>query len=250
MIRVAAAALAALLLGGCAPSGDPVASPSATPSASPTTYQPFRRSPGTSTPTRYTSYAVDAKGSSVAVYDKPSGTRVRSFANPQPTGAPLVFMLDTERGDWLRVFLPARPNGSRGWIRRRDVTVRGVTYRIDVARGAHELRLYRLDKLVKTYPVGIGTGDTPTPGGTFYLKELLQPPNPDGAYGPYAYGLSGFSNVITSFNGGDGVIGIHGTNDPSSVGKDVSHGCIRMYNADIVYLASRLPLGTPVRILP
>ncbi len=55
--------------------------------------------------------------------------------------------------------------------------------------------------------------------------------------------------MLTSFNGGDGVIGIHGTNDPSSVGRDVSHGCIRLRNADVTYLAERLPLGTPVRIL-
>lgn len=67
-------------------------------------------------------------------------------------------------------------------------------------------------------------------------------------YGPYAYGLSGFSNVLTEFNGGDGVIGIHGTNDPSSIGRDVSHRCIRMSNTGITTLAAILPLGTPVEI--
>ncbi|HLF41857.1 MAG TPA: L,D-transpeptidase, partial [Acidimicrobiia bacterium] len=96
---------------------------------------------------------------------------------------------------------------------------------------------------------GIGTRDTPTPGGIFYIKELLQPPNPRGAYGPYAFGLSGFSNVLESFAGGDGVIGIHGTNDPTTVGKDVSHGCIRLRNEDLLELVERVPLGTPVAIL-
>lgn len=62
------------------------------------------------------------------------------------------------------------------------------------------------------------------------------------------YGLSGFSNVLTEFNGGDGVIGIHGTNDPSSIGRDVSHGCIRMSNTGITTLAATLPLGTPVEV--
>jgi lipoprotein-anchoring transpeptidase ErfK/SrfK len=56
--------------------------------------------------------------------------------------------------------------------------------------------------------------------------------------------------VLTSFAGGDGVIGIHGTNDPSSIGTDVSHGCIRMSNEGITRLAKVLPLGTPVEILP
>lgn len=240
--------MTALLLAGCAaPARPPVAAPS-TASASPTP-PPLRHSIAPPKPLTYPSYAVDANGASVAVHDRPGGRVVREFANPQPSGAPLVFMLDVEQGEWLRVHLPARPNGSTGWVRRADVTVRGVTYRVDVARAAHELRLYERDVLVRTFPVGIGTRRTPTPGGTFYLKELLTPPDPEGDYGPYAYGLSGFSNVLTSFNGGDGVIGIHGTNAPSSIGRDVSHGCIRMRNADITYLAQRLPLGTPVRIL-
>jgi lipoprotein-anchoring transpeptidase ErfK/SrfK len=79
---------------------------------------------------------------------------------------------------------------------------------------------------------------------------LLQPPDPNGVYGAFAYGLSGFSNVLTSFAGGEGVVGIHGTNDPSSIGKDVSAGCIRMSNEGIKKLAARLPLGVPVEIKP
>jgi hypothetical protein len=71
-------------------------------------------------------------------------------------------------------------------------------------------------------PVGRGTGTTP--GGVFYLKELLRPRDPKGAYGPFAYGLSGYSEVLDEFLGGDGQIGIHDTNDPGSVGRSVSHG--------------------------
>ncbi|HVF04421.1 MAG TPA: L,D-transpeptidase [Frankiaceae bacterium] len=248
MLRALALVVAVLLTAACAPpdAAPPRASASATPSRSGLRYRPGSASPSAT----FTSYAVDARRVRVGVYDRPGGTVVRTLANPQPSGAPLVFLLDSERGDWLRVHLPVRPNGSTGWVRRRDVTVRGVTYRLDVLRAAHELRLYRHGALVKTFPVGIGTTNTPTPGGTFYLKELLRPPDPSGDYGPYAYGLSGFSNVLTSFRGGDGVIGIHGTNDPSSVGRDVSHGCIRLRNADVTYLAKRLPLGTPVRVLP
>jgi hypothetical protein len=247
--------LAALLLAGCAaspaPRGAATGTPQGTPSATGTvTPPPLRHDFGTpSVAPEFPSYAVDAKGARVSVYAHAGSGSVRTFDNPTSSGAPLVFLLDREQGDWLRVFLPARPNGSTGWVRRRDVAVRGVTYRVDVLRGSHTLELYERDVLVKTFPVAIGTGNTPTPGGTFYLKELLKPPNPNGDYGPYAYGLSGFSNVLTTFNGGDGVIGIHGTNDPSAIGHDVSHGCIRLRNADITYLAQRLPLGTPVRIL-
>ena len=110
--------------------------------------------------------------------------------------------------------------------------------------------MYQGGTIVDVEPVGLGTRDTPTPGGSYYTKELLRPPNPNGPYGPFAYGLSGFSNVLTDFAGGDGVIGIHGTNDPSLLGHDVSHGCIRMSNAGITNLVSVLPLGVPVDIRP
>ena len=46
----------------------------------------------------------------------------------------------------------------------------------------------------------------------------------------------------------DGILGIHGTNDPSAIGTDVSHGCIRMTNEHITVLANTLPAGTPVRV--
>ena len=96
--------------------------------------------------------------------------------------------------------------------------------------------------------MGIGAGETPTPFGHFYLVALIKPPTPDSIYGAYAYGLSAFSKVITTWKWG-GVIGLHGTNEPSSVGHSVSHGCIRMRNRNILFLVHRLPLGTPITIL-
>ncbi len=218
--------------------------------------QPSGKPSGASTPPApvtipgsSTSYAAWANGSTVQVRSSPGGAVVRTLSNPIPSGAPLTFLLARRSGDWLRVYLPQRPNGSTGWVRASDVSLHFNPYRVDVSRSAHLVRVYRSGGLVRSYPIGVGTGSTPTPGGTFYLKELIRTTNPGGAYGPYAYGLSGFSNVLTSFGGGDGVIGLHGTNDPSSVGRDVSHGCIRLRNADITALTHLLPLGTPVRIL-
>ncbi|HYX44554.1 MAG TPA: L,D-transpeptidase, partial [Acidimicrobiales bacterium] len=104
--------------------------------------------------------------------------------------------------------------------------------------------------------IGVGTANTPTPGGLYFTKELIQIEDaagnlyPNGPYGPYAYGLSGFSDVLDSFGGGDGALGLHGTNDPSSLGRDVSHGCIRMSNEGITALAGVLPLGVPVEVRP
>ena len=93
-----------------------------------------------------------------------------------------------------------------------------------------------------------GPSVLPTPTGTYFIVELLKQPNPHGVYGPYAFGLSAFSNVLTSFGGGPGQIGLHGTDDPSRLGTNVSHGCIRISNVGITKLARLLPLGTPVLI--
>jgi lipoprotein-anchoring transpeptidase ErfK/SrfK len=105
--------------------------------------------------------------------------------------------------------------------------------------------------LVERDPVGVGRrAVTPTPFGLYYVTELLKQSDPAGPYGPYAFGLSAHSDVLHEFAGGNGEIGIHGTNDPSAVGTNVSHGCIRVYNSVISRLAHELPLGTPVRIEP
>jgi len=80
---------------------------------------------------------------------------------------------------------------------------------------------------------------------------LLRPPTPNSVYGTYAYGLSGYSEVLTEFAGGEGQLGIHGTNDPSSLGTTISSGCIRLHNDDISLLVEQigLPLGVPVEVI-
>jgi lipoprotein-anchoring transpeptidase ErfK/SrfK len=197
-----------------------------------------------------TSVVASANGASIKVYPGAGAASPRwTLNNPLPSGAPLVFLVLDRSGDWLHVLVPVRPNESQGWIRAADVTLSQHDYRIVVSVGKHTLTLYKAGQAAMQVPVGLGTGSTPTPGGVFYTKELLKPPTPGGAYGPYAYGLSGYSTVLENFGGGDGEIGIHGTNEPTSIGKNVSHGCIRMSNDNITKLAGMLPLGVPVQIV-
>jgi RNA polymerase sigma factor (sigma-70 family) len=193
----------------------------------------------------------------LGIYDAPgAAVAVQALANPQPSGAPLVLLVTDQRAGWLQVLLPVRPNGSTGWVRAEQVSLVTHDFRLVVELGAHRITAYQGREVLLSEPIGVGTADAPTPGGLYYTKELLQPVDangrlyPDGPYGPYAYGLSGFSEVLFDFAGGDGQFGIHGTNDPSGLGHDVSHGCIRMSNAGITLLAQTLPLGVPVDILP
>jgi lipoprotein-anchoring transpeptidase ErfK/SrfK len=196
--------------------------------------------------------SVVARGvpASVPVYRTPTDASPwLMLPNPQPSGAPLVFLVQDERDGWLRVLLPVRPNQSQGWVHRSDVTLFQHGYRMTISISRHTLTVYRGSSVLMAEPVGLGTATTPTPGGVFFTMELLKPSDPKGAYGPYAYGLSGFSKVLNEFMGGDGRIGIHGTNDPAGIGKNVSHGCIRVRNAAIEKLARILPLGVPVQIV-
>jgi lipoprotein-anchoring transpeptidase ErfK/SrfK len=187
---------------------------------------------------------------SIDVRAGPDGEVTTSLANPTATGAPLTFLVLESSGDWLRVLVPVRPNGTTGWVQAGDVDLARTHLRVEVRLSGHQITVYEGDRPIVREPIGVGTSDTPTPGGLFFLTELIRTSDPDGAYGAYAFGLSGYSETLTSFGGGDGVIGIHGTNDPDSLGSDVSHGCIRVSNEAITTMASLLPLGTPVSILP
>jgi len=177
---------------------------------------------------------------------------IQIFNRTSPLGAPQVFVVDRVRSHagyiWFHVELPIRPNGSTGWVRADGVSVSKTPYGLTLDRRRYTLTLFVGCKAQHVFRVGIGTGSTPTPVGRFYLASLLQLPDPNTVYGPYAYGLSGFSDVLKTWSYG-GIIGLHGTNDPSSIGRKSSHGCIRLHDRDILRLVRILPLGTPILII-
>lgn len=105
---------------------------------------------------------------------------------------------------------------------------------IDVSTLRHRLKLFDGNRLIKAYPIAVGKILTPTPYGTYTV--INKQPNPGGPFGVLWMGLSKRH------------YGIHGTNNPSSIGKDVSHGCIRMTNHDVLELSSKVPIGTSVFI--
>jgi lipoprotein-anchoring transpeptidase ErfK/SrfK len=158
-----------------------------------------------------------------------------------------LLVLDARDG-WLQVLLPIRPNGTTGWVRADAGTLRTTTRRIDVDLSARTLTLLDGDEVVLSSPVAIGAPDTPTPVGVFSVTDLVDTGDPDGDYGPSAVGVSGHSDELTEFAGGDGQVGIHGTNQPASIGQAVSHGCIRLPNDVVVELIELVSLGTPVTI--
>jgi lipoprotein-anchoring transpeptidase ErfK/SrfK len=200
--------------------------------------------------------ATASKDGTIQVYDAPDEAKkaATTLKNPRMLNgdpkalSPLVMVVNEEQGDWLNVSLPVKPNGSKGWVKASDFTTDTHSYRIEVGLGAYNLKVFKGKDKIFDFPIAVATDDTPTPGGDYYITELQEPPNPNGVYGPYAFGLSGFSEAKLPDGFGDGQLGIHGTNEPQFIGKKVSHGCIRLKNEDITQLARVLPLGTPVEI--
>ncbi|MCR6711881.1 MAG: L,D-transpeptidase [Demequina sp.] len=254
-LRAAVGALAVLaVLSACTgTTQDPTQATTPTPQA---TASDIPGITATATPdtSEYTSTIAHVKGDSIKVSDTPGGPTTSTLKAEDvltvPDQTPLVLLVKQVTEEGVEVFLPVRPNGTTGWVSPNDVNLYSTDLQLDVYHADHTLTVSEAGQIIATYPIATGQDDMPTPGGTYFIRELLAPPNPKGAYGPYAYGLSGYSPVLDNFNGGDAVIGIHGTDDPSSIGKDISHGCIRMNNADITQLVElwQLPLGTPVYI--
>ena len=198
-----------------------------------------------------------ATGSAVHVFDRPGrrATPRRTFANPwrvdsdPPVLEKLVFVVQRRSNGWVNALLPTRPNGLTGWIPLSEVSLSETPYWIHIELSTRRLTVIRDGTVIARDTVAIGSPRTPTPTGTFFVTALLQAPRPNTIYGPYAFALSGFSSVLTAFNGGDGELGIHGNNDPSSLGNDVTHGCIRVSNAIIRALVGVVPLGAPVEVV-
>ncbi|MDN4480182.1 L,D-transpeptidase [Demequina muriae] len=244
---------AALALGACSAEPEPVVTPS--PSITPAITAPeVTEAPFEGPEVRGVSSIATALGSSIDVYDAPDGQVQQTVAAEDvltaPEATPLVFLVKDDADGWLEVYLPVRPNGSTGWVRTGDVTLATTDFSVEVSLVDFELTVFDGQDAVLTTPISVGREDRPTPGGVYYIRELLQPPDPSGVYGPYAYGLSGYSPVLDEFNGGQAVIGLHGTDEPESIGQYVSSGCIRLPNDTITQIVNEvgLPLGTPVLI--
>jgi hypothetical protein len=149
---------------------------------------------------------------------------------------------------WLRVRLAVLPNGTTGWVPRDAVGgYRFVRTHLVVDRARLTATLLDGGREVFRAPVGVGTRAWPTPAGSFYIRNKLTSYS-SATYGPVAFGTSARSSVLTDWPAG-GFVGIHGTDHPELLPGRVSHGCIRLRNADILALERLMPVGTPLTVL-
>ena len=207
--------------------------------------------------TRTTTASVGFKSSTIAtttggaldVYAEPSttSTKITQLSPLTEYKFARTVLVTEQRDGWVKVILPIRPNNTEGWIAASSVTLSTTNYEIEINLANHTLVLNDSGKPVMEFPVALGTTETPTPVGRFYVTDPIDLTKKlDPIYGAYALGISGYSEVLTSFRGGPGQLAIHGGMWESQAGTNPSNGCIRMLNDQIVQLASTVPLGTPV----
>jgi hypothetical protein len=183
----------------------------------------------------------------------PRGRIIRRLTQLRPDyRVRVVLALGTGRSadgaSWYRLSLPGRPNGLRGWVPADDIDVHPVPNRITIFRGARRLEVRRrVDRqLLLRTTIAVGKPGAETPfGRNFYVQWRFVPR--DAFYGTFALETSAYAPV-SDWPGG-GLVGIHGTNAPHLLGQAVSHGCVRLPNAQASKLRRLAPLGTPVDIV-
>jgi lipoprotein-anchoring transpeptidase ErfK/SrfK len=167
-------------------------------------------------------------------------------------GLPTVLPVVSAQGSWLQVRLPSRPNGSTAWVRREDVSVTTTTYRIAISVSQRTLTLYQNGQAIYSAPVGVGRSQWPTPLGPSFVVALVPvPARQQFIYGPVVIMTGSHSDVFATFDGGDGIVGIHGyPSDPkSTAGVASSHGCIRVSPGTLTAIG-QVPAGTSIDINP
>jgi L,D-transpeptidase catalytic domain len=152
------------------------------------------------------------------------------------------------RGDhWIRIRIPGRPNGRKGWVRRDALSAfRRVTTLLEIDKRRREAILFRDGRVILRARVGIGAPGTPTPSGRFWIREKFRVIGAP-VYGTHALGTSAYAPTLSDWPGG-GVVGLHGTNQPGLIPGRPSHGCVRFRNETIAKIFRLVPRGTPLWI--
>ncbi len=175
-----------------------------------------------------------------------------SVSAPYNGGANVLLVLGAKvnrEGVWYKVRLTTRPNDATGWVPAEAVQVKKTPWRVVVHLNARTMDLLKKGKRVGTFKVAVGTPGNPTPTGRFAVSEVVKQPNPAGFFGTYIITISAHSENLSEFDGGDGRVALHGTNQPGLLGQAVSHGCVRLENGVATRIARNVPPGAPVDIV-
>jgi hypothetical protein len=154
----------------------------------------------------------------------------------------------------IEVRLDQRPNTAHGWVDASRLRLLPTRWRINISRATRQATLRHAGRTVARWPVVVGAPATPTPAGLFALQASYRTP-PSSFEGAWILALTAHSDTLSTFDGGDGQVALHGRGGPSlqdPLGTAASHGCIRFDNhaiSTIVHRIGRNQLpGVPVAI--
>jgi hypothetical protein len=221
------------------------------------TVAPLHLSPLASSPTPPLPDLLLPPGTGALVARVQHPTKIRSapggrvFATlPTHTGfgTPNTVWVAKRSGTWLGVVSPVAGNHRLGWIPASDAALSRVNWEIKVSLSARMVTVLHDGKAVEHYLIAIGAPTAPTPTGHFAVTDRLNTGDPTGPYGCCILALSALApHHISDWDGGNR-IAIHSTPETSSIGHDVSHGCMRLTLPEGQWLIDHIPLGTPTLI--
>jgi lipoprotein-anchoring transpeptidase ErfK/SrfK len=173
----------------------------------------------------------------------------RPLTNEQTVLPVLAERLASGGQRWLNVRLPGRPNGQTGWIRQRGTRAGMTRWHVVIDTATRRVTVYKNGRPLQVFRAVVGKPSTPTPLGEFFVEESIQLQSYDvGA--PFALALSARSDVFQEFDGGPGQIALHGLDNVGGVlGTAASHGCVRLADASMRWLVTRVGPGVPVTIV-
>jgi lipoprotein-anchoring transpeptidase ErfK/SrfK len=207
-------------------------------------------------PSRKGGSSIASITATTSARSKPGGGREVWRVPPETSWARqpqrlLILESATKNGKrWLRVRLPLRHRHS-AWIRRDAASISRTGYWIKVQRATRWVTVYSDGRQVRRFRAVVGASATPTPTGLAAIYERVRQPDPHAFLGTWALHLTSVSAVLDNYGGGPGRVAIHGRAGASladPLGSARSHGCIRVNNDDVGWLAQHVPAGTPVHI--
>jgi lipoprotein-anchoring transpeptidase ErfK/SrfK len=219
---------------------------------------PKTSTPGPESPTTSENQVAIGPDSLVATINPKGAPGSRTPGGPSTLevpghwfGAASVLPVIAQQPGWVDVRLAQRPNGSTAWVPAGDVEMATDSYHMVVDLSTTRLQLFNHGNEEADFPAGVGISADPTPTGSFFIAFFARAPSP--GYGAFVIVTSAHSNTTSDWEqSGDAITAIHGPLGSDAAigasGARVSHGCIRLHDADLAQLRD-VPAGTPVDIV-
>jgi lipoprotein-anchoring transpeptidase ErfK/SrfK len=155
----------------------------------------------------------------------------------------------SRHGTWGQVEIPYVWPRRDGWIPLQGLSRSRTPVEVHVDLSAHWVTVSRFGKALAGFRAATGASWSPTPPGAYFVTDRI-PFSAGGPLGSFAFGISGIQPHLPAGWSGGNQLAIHGTSDPSSIGRSASAGCVRVSEDSLHLLLPLLKIGTPVIIVP